>query len=42
MLGALRAIQIARKDSTADFFGPEPIPIVRVSAGSDVNQGAFP
>ena len=33
---------MAGRDSSADFFRPEPIPILRVNAGSDVNQGAFP
>jgi hypothetical protein len=30
------------RDSTADFFGPEPFASLAVTAGSDVNQGAFP
>jgi hypothetical protein len=29
-------------DSNAYFFHPEPFASFRVTAGSDVNQGAFP
>jgi hypothetical protein len=31
-----------RNDSRTGFFRPEPIAILVVDAGSDVNQGGFP
>jgi hypothetical protein len=41
MLPAVRGARDAASDSGADFFRREPFASFGVTAGSDVNQGAF-